>query len=88
MDILLSDEEICPCDGCIERVDDAYGEFYCDIICRKHTWWVTRQDGAKAQLKKVVDKAEDYVCVDCTTPNFIHLVIPLKEWQALLKEIG
>jgi len=37
-DMKLSKGEKSPCDGCKDRVDDEFGEFYCDIVCQKHTW--------------------------------------------------
>ena len=42
---------------------------------------------AKAQHASTMKEFEGYVCEECSTPNFVHLVIPLRVWESLLKEI-
>lgn len=41
-----------------------------------------------AQVKKLVKYLEGFICPECSTPNFPAIILPLKEWQALKKEIG
>lgn len=46
------------------------------------------EDGCRAQLKKVVEELDGYICAECSTPNFVNIVLPLKDWQSLKKEAG
>lgn len=41
----------------------------------------------KAQLKKIVREFEGYICKGCSTRNFVNIVVPLKNWQELKREI-
>jgi len=33
------------------------------------------------ERRKVRQDLKDYICEECSTPNFIHVVIPLKIWE-------
>ena len=40
-----------------------------------------------AQFKKVLEELEGYICAECSTPNFVNIVLPLKDWQSLKEEL-
>lgn len=42
------------CGGCGRRIDDEFGEFFCDISCGKHTAQVNKEAGADAMLKAIM----------------------------------
>ena len=63
--ILLSEEEI------EDAIDEA---MKIPLKNRPSGWDIVK----KAQLKKVV---EDYTCEECSTPGFIHLVLPRKPYE-------
>jgi len=43
------------CEGCKRRIDDEFGEFFCDISCGEHTAQVNREAGADAMLKAIME---------------------------------
>ena len=40
----------------------------------------TNEEVAKAK-RDMKRQLEEYICKDCCTPNFVHLVIPKKIWE-------
>ena len=43
------------------------------------------KQGRILERAKVLKEVGEYQCIECSTPNFVHLVIPKTDWEALLK---
>jgi len=70
--ILLNDEEMRMAEGVV-FTETVYGR---DDLASK-----IKHSIAKAAVKKLVD---DFTCEECSTPGFVHLVLPRK---VLMKEL-
>jgi len=44
-----------------------------------------RASQAQAELtkKEIVEDLETFICDECSTPNFVNIVLPKEKWQAL-----
>ena len=36
----------------------------------------------KRQREEIKKELEEYICNDCSTPNFIHIVVPKDYWNS------
>ena len=47
------------CEGCGYRIDDEFGEFFCDIGCGEHTAQVNYEAGAEDMYEAIIKARPD-----------------------------